>query len=76
MATAWLEFAEEARDKYPAPPPKKKKKNKWDLTDSESEDEDQQALDEEGEGDHPPNAGDFLAQLTLFLHELQQKMYN
>ena len=60
MATAWLEFAEEAREKYPPPPPKKKKKNKWDLTDTESEEEDQQALEEEGEGDHPPNAGNLF----------------
>ena len=65
MATAWLEFAEEAREKYPPPPPPKKK-NEWGITDSESEEEDEQVLDEEGEGDHPPNAGNFLPQLALF----------
>ena len=71
MATAWLEFAEEAREKYPPPPPKKKKKNKWDLTDSESEeDEEQQALEEEGEGDHTPNEGTFLTQLVRLQRRL------
>jgi hypothetical protein len=58
MATAWLEFDKEARDTYPPPPPPKKK-NEWGITESSSEEEDEPTLEEEGEGDHPPNAGNF-----------------
>ena len=54
MATAWLEFAEEAREIYPPPPPKKKK-NEWGMTESSSSDEEEETMEEEG--DHPPNAG-------------------
>ena len=59
MATAWLEFAEEAREKYPIPPQKVKKRNEFGITESESseDEEDQQASDEDAEGEHPPNAG-------------------
>ena len=56
MATALLDFAEEARLKFPPPPPKKKKKNKYDLSDSESDEEDE-SVAEEHDQEQPPNEG-------------------
>ena len=56
MATALLDFAEEARLKFPPPPPKKKKKNKYDLSDSESDEEDESVVEEQ-DHEQPPNEG-------------------
>ena len=58
MATALLDFSDEARVKYP-PKPKKKKKNKYDISDSESDD-DVGSAGEEQEPDQPPNEGELL----------------
>lgn len=59
MATALLDFAKEAREKFPPQPnnKKKKKENTYDASDSESENEEQQPQEDEQEPEHPPNEG-------------------
>ena len=66
MATALLDFAEEARLKFPYTP-KKKKRNEFGITESESEGDDE-AAEEEQEPEQPPNEGQLVPKCLYVDH--------